>query len=47
MSPVTWQHWPDLANLQHEYTISAIQPVDMFPQTYHVESIVLMSRVEK
>jgi len=34
----------DLANLQHEYTISAIQPVDMFPQTYHVETVCLLTR---
>jgi 23S rRNA (uracil1939-C5)-methyltransferase len=29
------------------YTIQEIQPVDMFPQTMHVECVVLMSRVEK
>lgn len=31
----------------HGYTIRAVQPVDMFPQTPHVECVVLMSRVEK
>ncbi len=29
------------------YKTKEIQPVDMFPQTYHVETVVLMSRVEK
>ena len=27
------------------YSIESVQPVDMFPQTGHVESVVLMSRV--
>jgi len=29
------------------YSVSAVQPVDMFPQTTHVETVVLMSRMEK
>lgn len=29
------------------YAIEAVQPVDMFPQTEHVESVVLMSRVKE
>src|SRR5690554_3509786 len=29
------------------YKVQSIQPVDMFAHTYHVETIVLMSRVEK
>lgn len=29
------------------YRFSEVQPVDMFPQTTHVECVVLMSRVEK
>lgn len=32
---------------KHGYAVEEIQPVDMFPQTYHVECVVLMSRVEK
>lgn len=28
------------------YAVREIQPVDMFPQTYHVECVVLMSRVD-
>ncbi len=30
-----------------EYTLGALQPVDLFPLTRHVETVVLMSRVEK
>ena len=29
------------------YTVKAIQPVDMFPRTKHVETVVLMSRKDK
>ena len=29
------------------YKINKVQPVDLFPQTHHVETVVLMSRVEK
>lgn len=29
------------------YEVKEIQPVDMFPHTYHVECVTLMSRVEK
>lgn len=32
---------------QHGYTTTYCQPVDMFPQTTHVECVVLMSRKEK
>ncbi|MGB4824820.1 MAG: 23S rRNA (uracil-5-)-methyltransferase RumA, partial [Leuconostoc mesenteroides] len=29
------------------YALEKVQPVDLFPQTHHVESVVLMSRVDK
>lgn len=32
----------DLQALQTQYTITRVQPVDMFPQTMHVENIVLL-----
>ena len=31
---------------EHGFILSAVRPVDMFPQTCHVETVVLMSRVE-
>ena len=31
----------------NEYEIKKVQPVDMFPHTGHVETVVLMSRVDK
>ncbi|MDH6367967.1 MULTISPECIES: 23S rRNA (uracil(1939)-C(5))-methyltransferase RlmD [unclassified Breznakia] len=37
----------NLAVLQEAYAITKITPVDMFSQTAHVETVVLMSRVEK
>lgn len=35
----------DLALMSDRYEIAAIQPVDMFPQTHHVENVVLMKRI--
>jgi 23S rRNA (uracil1939-C5)-methyltransferase len=32
----------DLALLDEKYQVSAVQPVDMFPQTHHVENVVLL-----
>ncbi len=32
----------DLGLLDEKYAIKAVQPVDMFPQTFHVENIVLL-----
>ncbi|MDV2887863.1 23S rRNA (uracil-5-)-methyltransferase RumA, partial [Alkalihalophilus pseudofirmus] len=37
----------DIQSLSSKFNVNYIQPVDMFPQTAHVECVVLMSRVEK
>ncbi len=34
----------DLKYFKEKYRITGVQPVDMFPQTYHIECVVLMSR---
>ena len=34
----------DIALLSSAYMVTRVQPVDMFPQTHHVENIVLMER---
>lgn len=34
----------DLALLDDMYIVSKVQPVDMFPQTFHVENVVLLDR---
>lgn len=34
----------DLAMLGDQYTIEAVQPVDMFPHTHHVENVVKLNR---
>ena len=38
---------PDPLKINGLYEITLVQPYDMFPQTKHVETVVLMSRVEK
>jgi 23S rRNA (uracil1939-C5)-methyltransferase len=37
----------DLALMQEVYRISRIQPVDMFPQTHHVENVVLLEKISE
>lgn len=34
----------DLALMKEMYTVSKVQPVDMFPQTHHVENVVLLEK---
>lgn len=34
----------DVAMLSEKYNVEKIQPVDMFPQTYHVENVVLLKK---
>ncbi|MAN59897.1 MAG: 23S rRNA (uracil(1939)-C(5))-methyltransferase RlmD [Flavobacteriaceae bacterium] len=34
----------DLALLDEAYTVTKVQPVDMFPQTFHTENIVLLEK---
>ena len=34
----------DLALLDERYKVTKVQPVDMFPQTHHVENVVLLEK---
>ena len=34
----------DLALLDETYKVTKVQPVDMFPQTHHVENVVLLEK---
>ena len=34
----------DLALLSKKYNVIKMQPVDMFPQTHHVENVVLLQK---
>lgn len=36
----------DLAIMASDYRIEKVQPVDMFPQTHHVENVVLLKKLE-
>ena len=36
----------DLALLDCQYSVEAVQPVDMFPHTHHVENVVKLKRRE-
>jgi 23S rRNA (uracil1939-C5)-methyltransferase len=34
----------DLALMQEYYNVTAMQPVDMFPHTHHIENVALLER---
>lgn len=34
----------DLQQMDSQYKVTAVQPVDMFPHTHHVENIVLLEK---
>jgi 23S rRNA (uracil1939-C5)-methyltransferase len=36
----------DLAIMASDYRIEKVQPVDMFPQTHHVENVVLLKKLK-
>ena len=37
----------DLALMDEQYKVTRVRPVDMFPQTHHVENVVLLERRER
>lgn len=37
----------NLAELREKYEVKVVQPIDMFPQTQHVETVCLLSRKDK
>ena len=36
----------DISLLSHQYQVTKVQPVDMFPHTHHVENVVLLEKIE-
>jgi len=37
----------DIALMMEKYNVSAVQPVDMFPHTHHVENVVLLTKKQE
>ena len=37
----------DIGLLSHQYEVTKVQPVDMFPHTHHVENVVLLEKIEQ
>ena len=37
----------DLKTLCDEYEVEKIQPIDMFPQTYHIENVVSLRKIDR
>jgi 23S rRNA (uracil1939-C5)-methyltransferase len=37
----------DVGILSEEYRVIKVQPVDMFPQTHHVENVILMEKISR
>jgi 23S rRNA (uracil1939-C5)-methyltransferase len=35
----------DLALMASDYRIDCVQPVDLFPHTFHIESVVKLTRI--
>ena len=36
----------DIGLLSHQYQVTKVQPVDMFPHTHHVENVVLLEKID-
>ena len=35
----------DLQMIKKKYTISKVQPVDMFPHTFHIENVIRLDKI--